>query len=61
MESRTGLFSSSSGPPERRKWARYTVAIGVPIDTDSGESCVLVLNLCEGGMAVHTEARIKFG
>ncbi len=59
MESRAEVFRSISGLPERRRWARYTVAIGVPIDTDSGKSCVLVLNLCEGGMAVHTEARIK--
>lgn len=55
-------FSSLSARSERRQFARFNLdAIGVTFDTASGESRGVLLNLCEGGMAVHSVAQVALG
>ncbi len=59
---RAEAFSSLSVPSERRQFARFNLeAIGVTFNTASGESRGVLLNLCEGGMAVYSEAQIELG
>lgn len=62
MDNRTELLRRLSGRSERRRYARYPLeATGITFDIASGESRGVALNLCEGGMAVHTEAQVEPG
>lgn len=62
MDSKTEPFSNLSESPECRSCARYILETkGTSIDTPWGESEGVVLNLCEGGMAVLTEVQVEPG
>jgi phosphate transport system substrate-binding protein len=62
MDHRIQPFRSFSGPSERRRCTRYSLETSkICFDAGAGESHGVVLNFCEGGMAVRAEAHVEPG